>query len=279
MNAITVGEVVWVRCRPVPPRRGVDDQNINWTVLCLEHFNTERGDSRYVDLRQFAGSADPTGTTRRCARDVGKALAGKRRLNRLELATATSAESDRYKKISVDQGAVDRLFVDLSVQAHATPPADIVLDLDATDDPVHGQQEGRFFHGYYGHYCYLPRNIFAGAHLLCARLRPSNIGVDRARHRVPARGALRARARQFIALITRPPRRTHASGARRARIVICVLPSPQRRQIAPRSRGTPRSPRAPVKYTHQIQTTARNATPHAAQHRHHTRIVVVRNTG
>ena len=129
-------------------------------------------------LAVLAGSADPTGATRRCARDVGKALAGKSTLNRLELATATSAESDRYKKISVDQGAVDRLFVDLFVQAHATPPADIVLDLDATDDPVHGQQEGRFFHGYYGHYCYLPLYIFAGEQLLCARLRPSNIDAS-----------------------------------------------------------------------------------------------------
>jgi len=78
----------------------------------------------------------------------------------------------------VDQDAVDRLFVHLFVQAHATAPTEIVLDLDATDDPVHGAQEGRFFHGYYGHYCYLPLYIFAGEHLLCARLRPANIDAS-----------------------------------------------------------------------------------------------------
>jgi len=129
-------------------------------------------------LAVLAGSADPTGTSRRCARDVGKPLAGKSTLNRLELTAATCADTERYKKITVDHGAVDRLFVDLFVQAHATPPAEIVLDLDATDDPVHGAQAGRFFHGYYGHYCYLPLYIFAGEHLLCARLRPSNIDAS-----------------------------------------------------------------------------------------------------
>ena len=71
----------------------------------------------------------------------------------------------RYKKITVDHAAVDRLFVDVFVQAHPTPPTEIVLDLDATDDPVHGAQDGRFFHGYYSHYCYLPLYIFAGEHL------------------------------------------------------------------------------------------------------------------
>ena len=84
-------------------------------------------------LAVLAGSADPTGTTRRCARDVGKALAGKSTLNRLELTAATGGDTARYKKISVDHAAVDRLFVDLFVQAHPTPPAEIVLDLDATE--------------------------------------------------------------------------------------------------------------------------------------------------
>ena len=74
--------------------------------------------------------------------------------------------------------AVDRLLVEIFLEAHRRPPAEIVLDLDATDDPLHGNQEGRFFHGYYGHYCYLPLYIFAGDHLLCARLRPSNIDAS-----------------------------------------------------------------------------------------------------
>jgi Transposase DDE domain group 1 len=129
-------------------------------------------------LAVLAGSADPTGAARSRARDSGKALAGKSTLNRLELTAATCAATERYKKITVDHDAVDRYFVALFLQAHATPPTEIVLDLDATDDPVHGAQEGRFFHGYYGHYCYLPLYIFAGEHLLCARLRPANIDAS-----------------------------------------------------------------------------------------------------
>ena len=75
----------------------------------------------------------------------------------------------------MDPEAIDRLLVDVFVEAHAEPPASIVLDLDATDDPLHGHQEGRFFHGYYDSYCYLPLYIFCGEHLLCARLRTANV--------------------------------------------------------------------------------------------------------
>lgn len=106
--------------------------------------------------------------------DLAAPGAGKSTLNRLELTGATVGKDERYKKIAVDHDALDQLLVTVFVEAHATPPAAIVLDLDATDDPVHGAQEGRFFHGYYGHYCYLPLYIFAGEHLLCARLRPSD---------------------------------------------------------------------------------------------------------
>ena len=105
------------------------------------------------------------------AADLMAPLAGKSTLNRLELSAATVEEAERYKKIAVDHAAVDRLLVDVFLQAHPVPPAEIVIDLDATDDPVHGAQEGRFFHGYYGHYCYLPLYIFAGEYLLGARLR------------------------------------------------------------------------------------------------------------
>jgi len=145
-------------------------------------------------LAVLAGSADPTGTARRRARDVGRALAGKSTLNRLELTASTVGDTERYKKITVDHAAVDRLFVDLFVQAHATAPTEIVLDLDATDDPVHGQQEGRFFHGYYGHYCYLPLYIFAGAHLLCAHLRPANIDASAGAQEVVERLVAQLRA-------------------------------------------------------------------------------------
>jgi Transposase DDE domain group 1 len=102
-------------------------------------------------------------------------LAGKSTLNRLELTRPLAdAAQRRYQKILFDPESADRLLVDLFVEAHAKPPHEIILDLDATDDPLHGQQEGRFFHGYYGHYCYLPLYIFCGDHLLCARLRTAN---------------------------------------------------------------------------------------------------------
>ena len=126
----------------------------------------------------LTGKAEPKGTDRRRARDEGKAGAGKSTLNRLELTPAEADHKARYKKIVMKQGALDRLLVDLLVEAHAAAPAQIVLDLDATDDPLHGNQEGRFFHGYYRHYCYLPLYIFCGEFLLCARLRPSNIDAS-----------------------------------------------------------------------------------------------------
>lgn len=98
--------------------------------------------------------------------------AGKSTLNRLELGRS---EPSRYHKIGHDGAAIEALFVDLFLEAHERAPDQIVLDLDATDDPVHGAQEGRFFHGYYGGYCYLPLYIFCGRHLLAAKLRPANI--------------------------------------------------------------------------------------------------------
>jgi len=106
--------------------------------------------------------------------DRGHPLAGSSTLNRLELSTPETAPDDRYKKIAADPDALDRLLVDVFLESHQKPPREIWLDLDATDDPLHGHQEGRFFHGYYRCYCYLPLYIFCGEHLLCARLRPSN---------------------------------------------------------------------------------------------------------
>jgi hypothetical protein len=109
---------------------------------------------------------------------VGEVLAGKSTLNRLELTPSTASAKARYKKIVADHAAVDRLFVEVFLAAHPQAPPQIILDLDATDDPLHGNQEGRFFHGYYGHYCYLPLYIFCGEFLLGARLRPSNIDAS-----------------------------------------------------------------------------------------------------
>jgi hypothetical protein len=111
-------------------------------------------------------------------RDLGEPLAGKSTLNRLELTPAGSPAAERYNKISYSAEALDALLVDLFLEAHPRAPREIVLDLDATDTPLHGRQEARFFHGYYGHYCYLPLYVFCGDHLLCARLRPSNMDAS-----------------------------------------------------------------------------------------------------
>jgi hypothetical protein len=102
-------------------------------------------------------------------------LAGKSTLNRLEL---SRQEPTRYHKISYEAAAIEALFVDLFLDPHAAAPSQITLDLDATDDPLYGQQEGRFFHGYYDTYCYLPLYVFCGRHLLAAKLRPANIDAS-----------------------------------------------------------------------------------------------------
>src|SRR5436190_13531464 len=99
-------------------------------------------------------------------------VAGKSTLNRLEL---SRLEPTRYHKISHNPIGIKRLLVDLFLEAHELAPREIILDLDATDDPVHGEQEGRFFHGYYDCYCYLPLYVFCGRHLLAAKLRPASV--------------------------------------------------------------------------------------------------------
>jgi hypothetical protein len=103
--------------------------------------------------------------------DLDAPLAGKSTLNRMELG---SGEPDRYKKITFWKEAMDELLVQVFLESHQQAPAEIVLDVDTTDLPLHGHQEGRFFHGYYDEYCYLPLYIFCGEHILCARLRESN---------------------------------------------------------------------------------------------------------
>ena len=113
-------------------------------------------------LSLVAGKTDPD----------SEPLAGKSTLNRMELGDGTQ---DRYKKITFWRDAIDDLLVDVFLETHASAPEQIVLDIDTTDFAIHGQQEGRFYHGYYDHYCYLPLYIFAGEHVLCARLRRSNI--------------------------------------------------------------------------------------------------------
>ena len=105
-------------------------------------------------------------------RDDCAPVAGKSTLNRMEL---SRLQPTRYHKISHNPIAIKRLLVDLFLEAHERPPNEIILDLDATDDPVHGEQEGRFFHGYYDCYCYLPLYVFCGRHLLAAKLRSARL--------------------------------------------------------------------------------------------------------
>jgi hypothetical protein len=132
------------------------------------------------------GKDDVKGQQRRRTQDRGKPLAGKSTLNRLELTAPDYQGSPRQqesnkpetKKIVVDPESIDTLLVDLFLDAHAQAPEQITLDLDATDDILYGQQEGRFYHGYYHDYCYLPLYVFCGQHLLCSRLRTANIDAS-----------------------------------------------------------------------------------------------------
>jgi len=119
-------------------------------------------------------------------------LSGKSTLNRLELGGAALT---RYHRIAWDGAKIEALFVDLFLEAHPQPPKQVILDLDATDDPLHGHQEGRFFHGYYDCYCYLPLYIFCGSHLLAAKQRPANIDASAGAVEEVARIGAQIRAR------------------------------------------------------------------------------------
>jgi hypothetical protein len=148
--------------------------------LCLGYEDLNDHDQLRLDplLAVLVGKTDPLGEDRVDAADRGKALAGKSTLNRLEL-TAVGADTDtRYKKIVAHLGQIENFLVEVFLQQHALPPQRLVLDLDATDDPVHGHQFGHFFHGYYDHDCFLPLYIFCGDHPLCAVLRPSDIDAS-----------------------------------------------------------------------------------------------------
>jgi hypothetical protein len=129
-------------------------------------------------LATLVGKQDVTGQKRLELRDRGKPLAGKSTLNRLELTPASATTKSRYKKIVARQQKIAAWFVEGFLRLHPTPPSEIVLDLDTTDDTIHGHQAGRFFHGYYDSYCYLPLYIFCGEHLLLAKLRPADIDAS-----------------------------------------------------------------------------------------------------
>src|ERR1700734_2314012 len=137
-------------------------------MLAQRIFGLALGYEDLCDHEQLR--SDPLLTLLSGKRELDKPLAGKSTLNRLELV----GRSGRYHKISYSAESLDRLLGELFLESHRSAPEQIVLDLDATDIPLYGHQPERFFHGYYGSYCYLPLYIFAGDQLLCARLRPAN---------------------------------------------------------------------------------------------------------
>jgi len=161
-------------------------QRVFGLALGYEDLNDHDELRRDPMLAVALGKDDVKGEQRRRAQDRGKALAGKSTLNRLELTAPDYDGSPRQKdsdkpetkKIVVDPESIDALLVDLFLEAHQQAPDHIILDLDATDDILYGNQEGRFYHGYYHDYCYLPLYVFCGEHLLCARLRMSNIDAS-----------------------------------------------------------------------------------------------------
>ena len=153
-------------------------QRVFALALGYEDLNDHDELSRDPLLAAVVGKVEPTGRGRRSRRDRERPLAGKSTLNRLELTAPDANAASRYKKIVLDFEAFRSMPVVVFLEAHAQPPEEIVIDLDATDDLLHGQQEGRFFHGYYREYCYLPLYAFCGDHLLAAELRPANIDAS-----------------------------------------------------------------------------------------------------
>jgi hypothetical protein len=164
--------------------------------LCLGYEDLNDHDRLRHDalMAVMVGKADPEGNDRPHPRDRGTALAGKSTLNRLELTPVGADGTHRYKKIVAQVRAMHDFVVDAFLVQHATPPKRIVLDLDATDDPIHGHQLGRFFHGYYDSYCYLPLYVFCGDHPLLALLRPANIDAATGAVKHVARIVARIRA-------------------------------------------------------------------------------------
>jgi len=144
--------------------------------LCLGYEDLNDHDQLRLDplLAVLVGKKDPLGNDRP-GRDKGKALAGKSTLNRLELTPVRANADSRYKKIVAHLDAMQHFLVQVFVQQEVVPPTRIVLDVDATNLPLHGHQLGRFFHGYYDEHCYLPLYIFCGDHPLLALLRPANL--------------------------------------------------------------------------------------------------------
>lgn len=149
-------------------------QRIYGLALGYEDLN-DHDELRLDPLLAVAvGKSDPEGSLRKRERDRGHSLASHCTLNRLELTPGKLDPKNRYRKLIHHPERFEELFVELFLDAYPEAPEEIILDFDATDDPIHGEQEGRFFHGYYGNYCYLPLYVFCGEHLLAAKLRTAD---------------------------------------------------------------------------------------------------------
>jgi hypothetical protein len=157
--------------------------------LCLGYEDLLDHDQLRRDplLATAVGKTDPVGQDRPRKRDRGCALAGKSTLQRLEGSPVAADAESRYKKIPLSIAKAEALLVDWFLESFVEPPDEIVLDFDATDTTIHGHQLGRFFHGYYDSYCYLPLYVYCGKHLLCAKLRPSNLDASSGAVKVLAR--------------------------------------------------------------------------------------------
>jgi hypothetical protein len=150
-------------------------QRVFGIALGYEDDNDHDELSRDPLLAAAVGKREPTGAGRRRERDRGRPLAGKSTLNRLELTPADANVQSRYKKTVLDMEGAERCFAKHFVRTHRGTPKLLVLDIDATDDPLHGQQEGRYFHGYYKAHVYLPLYVFCGYELLLAKQRPGHV--------------------------------------------------------------------------------------------------------
>src|SRR5205814_2044930 len=153
-------------------------QRVYGIALGYEDLNDHDSLRHDVVMGLLSEKQDPSGAGSVREKDQGKPIAGKSTLNRLELTPEDANEKSRYKKIVADGAAIDELMVELFIESYRSAPSEVVLDVDATDDPLHGHQEGRYFHGYYDCYCYLPLYVFCGRHLLAAKLRPSDIDAS-----------------------------------------------------------------------------------------------------
>jgi len=170
-------------------------QRVYGVALGYEDLN-DHDDLKWDPVLSLAlGKRDVEGKARRRRADRGKVMASSSTLNRLELTPSNADARSRYKKIVHHPEKLEALFVDVFLDSFESAPEEIVLDFDATDDPVHGDQEGKFFHGYYRCYCYLPLYVTCGDHLLVAKLRTSNRDAADGSTEVLARLVERIRAR------------------------------------------------------------------------------------